>query len=113
MPPPDDDMRLRHMLRHAREAVEMSRGCTRADLDTDRKLNLALVRLLEIIGEAASRVSEERRAAMTGIEWRGIRGLRNRIVHNYNNVDLDIVWAIVSDDLPPLIESLEADLGPD
>jgi uncharacterized protein with HEPN domain len=73
--------------------------------------NLAVVRLLEIIGESASRVSELRRSAIPSIEWHAIRGMRNRIVHNYDNVDLDIVWVIISEDLPALIESLEREVS--
>ena len=63
----EDDLSLRHMLEYAREASEMARGKKRKDLDRDRKLNLALVRLLEVIGEAASRVSPERRTLHSGI----------------------------------------------
>ena len=63
----DETVRLRHMLDHAREAVALGRGRKRSDLDSDRVLNLALVRLLEIAGEAASRVSEEIRSRYPGI----------------------------------------------
>jgi len=61
------------MLDHAREAVEMARGRKRSDLESDRQFNLALVRLLEIIGEAANRVPEEERARITDIPWPQIR----------------------------------------
>lgn len=101
------DVRLRHMLDHAREAVAMASGRTRGDLDTDRQLNLALVRLLEIIGEAAGRVPAEERALHPNIPWPEIVGLRNRLIHGYDSVDFDILWEIVSDDLPPLIAALE------
>jgi uncharacterized protein with HEPN domain len=77
----DDRTRLRHMLDHSIEAVEMTRGHTRQDLDTDRKLNLALVRLIEIIGEAAAHVTEAKRDRCLGIPWEDIIGMRNRIVH--------------------------------
>jgi uncharacterized protein with HEPN domain len=97
---------LRHMLDHAREAMEMVRGKTRADLDTDRKLNLALVRLLEIVGEAANRLTPEQRERLTGIPWPEIVGLRNRLIHGYDSVDFDILWQIVNADLPPLVENL-------
>jgi len=69
MPSHDTDVRLRHMLDAAREAAQMARGKTRADLDTDRPLNLSLVRLLEIVGEAASRVPVSERAQYSGIPW--------------------------------------------
>lgn len=76
-------VRLRHMLDHAREAVAMAKGKTRDSLYTDRMLNLALVRLLEIVGEAASRTPPEERAQYGDIPWPGIVGLRNRLIHGY------------------------------
>lgn len=85
----------------------MARGRTRADLDTDRQLNLALVRLLGVVGEAAGRVASEERAAPPDIPWPEIVGLRNRLIHGYDSVDFDILWEIVSNDLPPLIAVLE------
>jgi len=107
MPLPKGAVRLRHMLDHAREAVSMARGKTRGDLDTDRKLNLALVRLLEIIGEAAGRISKEDRDRYSNIPWPEIVGLRNRLIHGYDEVDFDILWQIVTTDLPPLIKNLK------
>jgi uncharacterized protein with HEPN domain len=95
------------MLDHAREAVAMAHGRTRADLDSDRQMNLALVRLLEIMGEAARRVREEDRARYPGIPWSQIVSLRNRLIHAYDEVDFDILWQIVTRDLPPLIGVLE------
>ena len=108
----DPAARLRHMLDHAREAVAMVRGKTRADLDIDRQLNLALVRLLEIIGEAASRVPESERPSDPSIPWTQIVSLRNRLIHGYDAVDLDVLWQILTHDLPPLIEALEKILPP-
>ena len=107
MPPPKSAVRLRHMLDHAREAVSMVRGKTRADRETDRQLNLALVRLLEIIGEAAGRISKEDRDRYSNIPWPEIVGLRNRLIHGYDEVDFDILWQIVTRDLPPLIKNLK------
>ena len=103
----ESDLRLRHMLDHANEAVVMARGRTRAQLDSDRKLNLSLVRLLEIVGEAAGRVPAKERVCHPDIPWPEIVGLRNRLIHGYDSVDFDILWQIVSDDLPPLIAALE------
>jgi uncharacterized protein with HEPN domain len=95
------------MLDHAREAVAMAAGRTRADLDTDRQFNLALVRLVEIICEAANRVPDAERAGMSQIPWPQIVSLRNRLIHGYDEVDFDILWQIVTRDLPPLIKALE------
>lgn len=92
---------------HAREAIEMARDRKRADLDHDRQFNLALVRLLEVIGEAAHRVSDEERARIPEIPWPQIIGLRNRLIHGYDEVDFDILWQIVTHDLPRLAEILE------
>jgi len=78
MPSHDTNVRLRHMLDAAREAVQMAQGKARADLDADRPLNLSLVRLLEIVGEAASRVPVSERAQYSGIPWMQIVGLRNK-----------------------------------
>ena len=86
----------------------MARGRRRADLDSDQQFNLALVRLLEIIGEAGNRVPEDQRARIPNIPWPQIVGLRNRLIHGYDEVDFDILWQIVSSDLPTLIEVLEA-----
>jgi len=108
----DDSTRLRHMLDHAVEVRQMVRGRSRTDLDQDRQLNLALVRLMEIIGEAAGRVSRETCESEPGIPWPDIVGLRNRLIHGYDEVDFDILWDIISLDLPPLIESLQKILGP-
>ena len=107
MPQHDTSVRLRHMLDAAREAQQMAKGKSRADLDTDRPLNLSLVRLLEIVGEAAARVPEKERERYPGIPWPQIVGLRNRLIHGYDNVDFDILWQIVVQDLPPLIGELE------
>ena len=87
---------------HAHEAVELTRGRTRSDLDSDRLLALALVRLLEIIGEAAARVPVDEQARRPGIPWPSIVGLRNRLIHGYDNIDYDIVWQIVTNDLTSL-----------
>jgi uncharacterized protein with HEPN domain len=103
----DVTVRLRHMIDHGREAVEMVRGRVRGDLDTDRQFNLALVRLLEIVGEAASRMTAEDCVPYPDIPWPQIVGLRNRLIHGYDDVDLDILWQIIVQDLPPLIATLE------
>jgi uncharacterized protein with HEPN domain len=100
-------IRLRHMLDYAQEAVALVQGRTRADLEDDRLLELALVRLLEVVGEAASRVPMEDRALYPDIPWPQIIGLRNRLIHGYDAVDQDVLWQILVQDLPPLITALE------
>ncbi len=102
-----DRLALRHMLEHAREAVELISGKSRTDLDTNRILNLALVRLVEIIGEAASRMSPDTKRNHPTILWSEIISLRNRLIHGYDAVDFDILWQILHRDLPLLISQLE------
>jgi uncharacterized protein with HEPN domain len=102
----DPDVRLRHMLDAATEAMELARGKTRADLDADRLLNLGLVRLLEIVDEAANRVPLQERERLSGISWGAIVGLRNRLIHGYDRVEFDILWEVVTRDLPPLVGEL-------
>lgn len=85
----------------------MAAGRTREDLDEDRQLNLSLVRLLEIVGEAANRLPEDERARYPGVQWQDIVDLRNRLIHGYDAVDFDILWQIIEIDLPELIEALE------
>ncbi|MBL7134175.1 MAG: DUF86 domain-containing protein [Phycisphaerae bacterium] len=103
----DDAVRLRHMLEHAREAVGLSEGKSRASLSAERTLELSLTRLVEIVGEAAARVSRAAQERYPEIPWAEIIGLRNRLIHGYDAVDLDILWDIIEIDLPPLIASLE------
>lgn len=104
----DSWVSLRQMRDYAREAIDMVRECVRADLDSDRKLNLALVRLLEILGEAANRIPSEDQYRYPQIPWSQLVSLRNRLIHGYDQVDFDILWQILTVDLPPLVTILEA-----
>lgn len=107
----DDSVSMRHMLDHAREAVQFSQGRARDDLDNDRVFELSMTRLVEVIGEAANRVSENTRNAHPQIAWPQIIGTRNRLIHGYDLVNLDVLWDIIELDIPPLIEQLEQILG--
>ena len=103
----DDIVRLRHMLDAVREAQGFAVTRSRSDLD-DRQLLLALVKAVEIIGEAATRVSTETRLEHPEIPWQDIVAMRHRLTHGYYDIDLDIVWSTVTEDLPPLAEELDA-----
>jgi uncharacterized protein with HEPN domain len=103
----DDAIRLRHMLDAAREAMGFAQGRIRADLESDRMLVLSLVKDIEIIGEAAYQTSEETRRQLTDIAWDDIIGMRHRLVHVYFDINLDILWRTVQDDLPQLSFILE------
>jgi len=109
----EDTVRIRHMLDYARETLALVQGRSRRDLDSDRVFSLALVRLLEIVGEAASRVSQEARPQYPHIPWWQVVDLRNRLIHGYYEVDFDILWQIVIQDPPPLIAELEKIVPPE
>jgi uncharacterized protein with HEPN domain len=104
---PRDDGRLQDMLESARKTVRFAQGKSRSDLDTDELLSLGLVRLIEIIGEAAKNVSEPTKLTHSEIPWRQIAATRDRLIHAYSYIDLDIIWDIVQNDMPSLISSLE------
>lgn len=95
------------MLDAAKEAASFTRNKTRQALEKDRMLALSLVRLIEIIGEAASQVSQEFQEQHPEIPWTQIVAMRNRLIHAYFNIDLDRIWDTIKDDLPPLIAQLE------
>jgi uncharacterized protein with HEPN domain len=103
---PDDDTPIRHMIESAGKIVRFVEGRERIDLDEDEQLNLSLVRLLEIVGEAATRVSQATRDANPSIPWAQIIGMRNRLIHGYDVVDTGILWQTVTSDIPPLLDSL-------
>lgn len=109
----DDTVRLRHMLDAARQAVQFAQGRMRADLDGDLMLTLSLVKLLEIVGEAASQVTDLGQAQVPEVPWADIIGMRHRLVHAYFDINLDILWQTVQHDLPPLIAALETAISPD
>ncbi len=109
----DDLIRMRHMLDAAREAMAFVQGRTRSELNRDRMLVLSLVKSIEIIGEAASRVSADIRAEYPEIPWSSTVAMRNRLIHAYFDIDLDRLWDTVTDDLPPLIAMLEKIVPPE
>ena len=105
-----DRTRLLDMLDAARKAQAFAAGRSREDLDSDEMFAFALTRALEIIGEAAARVSQETRADLPQIPWRSIIGMRNKLIHDYIAVDYDILWATVETELDTLISYLEKSL---
>jgi len=103
----EDDARLRHMRDAARQAIGFAEGRSRADLDTDLMLVFALVKALEIIGEAAHQVSDPTRNEVPELPWADLIGMRHRLIHAYFDINLDILWQTVQQDLPPLITALD------
>ncbi len=102
----DDLVYVGHMLDTARKTISLARGKSREDLESDEALALALTHLLQVIGEAARRVSRDFTEKHPEIPWRALIGMRHKVVHDYLFVDRDIVWDVVSGDLGPLIRSL-------
>lgn len=109
----DDIVRLQHMLENAREGVAMIKGKERSNLGRERMLELSLIRLIAVVGEAATRVTDEGQAKYPSIPWRQVVGMRNRLIHGYDQVDLHILWDTIEEDLPPLITELEKILEPE
>lgn len=105
--PRDDRVYLVHMLETARKASAKVAALDHDQFLADENLHLACTHLVQVLGEAASRVSGETRARYPAIPWRQVIGMRHRVVHDYLAVDLEIVWAVVSGDLPALIDELE------
>jgi uncharacterized protein with HEPN domain len=105
--PPEDLIRFTHMLEAARNALEFADGRRREDLDEDMMLTLALTRLVEIIGEAASRITQQTRDQHASFPWRDMITMRNRLIHAYHDISLDILWQTVVEDLPLLTGLIE------
>jgi uncharacterized protein with HEPN domain len=101
-----DEIRIKHMLDAVEEALTFVRNRDREHLDQDRMLVLALIKDIEIVGEAASRISDETKQAAPDIPWANITGMRNRLIHAYFDINLDILWQTVSKDLPELSAKL-------
>lgn len=111
---PQDETRLRDMLDAARQARSFVEGKTRADLERDNDLiGFAVVRALEVIGEAASKTTQPTHALYPELPWKAMIGTRNRVIHDYARIDYDIVWDIATVQLPVLISQLEAILPPE
>ena len=100
------------MLDSANEAVSLAEGRSREDLESDRLLYLALTRLVEIIGNAATRIPQEERDNYPDVDWLRIVGMRNRLNHAYDVVDFDVLWQTITEDLPGLAVTLAKSIDP-
>lgn len=107
----DDIHYLGHIADAARKITGFVGGKSRADFDADEMLRLAVVHLVQTIGEAARLVTVEFQAQHPQLPWRQMIGMRNRLVHDYLNVDYDVVWQVAIHDIPQLIELLQATVG--
>jgi uncharacterized protein with HEPN domain len=106
--PPEDRIRILHMIEATETALNFVTGRQRADLDSDRMLLFALVRAIEVVGEAAGKVSEATRGSAAAIPWSLIVSMRNRLIHAYFDVDNDVVWKAATEELPALLPKLRA-----
>lgn len=100
----DDEIRLRHMLEAAQDVLDFMHGNTQTDLKTNRLLFLGTVKAVEIIGEAASKISPELREQHSQIPWEQMTGMRHILVHAYYAVDITKVWETVTEPIPLLVE---------
>jgi len=107
----DDSVCIKDMLAHASEAMDLLSDRSREALCRDRVIQLALTRLVEIVGEAANRVSADGRRRHPEVPWPKIIGMRNRLIHGYDVIDYDLLYNTIRTDLPPLIQQLRAIVG--
>jgi uncharacterized protein with HEPN domain len=110
--PKNDWVYVGHMLDLSQKGLQLSAGKTRKEYDSDESLRLALTHLVQVIGEAAQHVSDEFKETYPQIPWFEIVGMRHRIVHDYLNVDEDVIWEVVQQDLAPLVERILEILPP-
>lgn len=103
----NDEKRLKDMLQAAKDALGFVQDKTREDLDKDKQLTLSLLKSLEMIGEAASKVSKECQMGCEPIPWDNVIDLKQQVVHTYWDIDRDWIWETVTDELPPIINALE------
>lgn len=103
-----DEALLLDMLIAARKTQQFTTGMSRADFDANSMAQSAVVRELQVVGEAARLVSEATRTQNPAIPWAAIAGMRNRMIHEYFRLDLDVVWETIQQSVPALIRDLEA-----
>ncbi len=106
----EDRIRLLHMAESARRVQQFCSGITLEALQDDEMRLLAIVKSIEIIGEASTKISDETKQRVAGIDWVGVRRMRNRMIHGYDTIDVVRVWDAVQIDIPTLLAALEAEL---
>ena len=103
----EDRIRIQHMVDAGEEALSFVRAAKKEDFWQSRLLILSVIKEIEIIGEAASKISEETKLKYSKILWKDIVGMRNRLIHGYFDVNINLVWNTAKNNLPPLIKSLK------
>ena len=104
----DPMVAVQQMRDNAQRVLTTMRGRLRSDLETDEMLEAALIRWMEVIGEAARRIPQEFRARYPHVPWQDTTDLRNVLIHDYDTVDLDELWLVIQVHLPPLVDQLQA-----
>lgn len=107
----EDPHRMAHMLDASRKALRYVQGKDRSDIDQDEMLAFTLVHLIGVVGEAATRVTKETRERNAQIPWRKIIGMRNRLIHGYDQIDYNVLWETVSRHLQSLVDELQSILS--
>jgi uncharacterized protein with HEPN domain len=107
----EDRVRVLHMADAAETIASFVSGRARKDLDSDRMLLFALVRAVEVLGEAAAKVSPETRAEAAGVPWPQIVAMRNRLIHAYFDVNRDMLWKTAIEEIPALLPALRKLIG--
>ena len=98
---------LRDMLENAQRAIQFVYGMDFKTFSNDEKTLYAVIRAIEIVGEAAAKVPDEVRSNYPRVPWREVKGMRNKLVHNYFGINMEVVWQTVQEDLPELVEALK------
>jgi uncharacterized protein with HEPN domain len=102
-----DPATLLDLQQHARLVIEFTAGISYASLLTDAKTRAAVLHEILIVGEAIKRLSQDFRLAHPQVPWKGFAGLRDRLIHGYDDVDFEEVWKTVNGDIPALLQFLE------
>jgi len=103
----DTHATLSQIATHARHAQDLCAGKTLTELLSDWKTQLALERALEILGEAVKRLPAQVCEAYPAVPWRLVAGMRDRLIHGYDEVDYEILWNVVNEDLPDLLKTVD------
>lgn len=108
----DPLVRLKHMREFAQKAMQLAKDKTRANIENDEVLRLAITHLIELVGEAASWIPEADRVTYPSIPWKKVVGMRNRLIHGYDYIDIEILTGVIHSDLPELIKELDKIIQP-
>ncbi len=103
----EDKIRIMHMIESAQSAQEFLADKTYQDLQKDKQVAFAVIRALEILGEAASQVTQELRERYAHVQWRDIVSMRNKLIHAYFDINYRIIWSAVKEDIPRLLQQLK------